>query len=62
MHPVIYESSDKDLVKRLALKMRRDSGPSGMYTNRQRSILVSKDYGTPNMDSGKAFVKVKKIH
>lgn len=34
MHPVIYESSDKDLVKRLALKMRRDSGPSGMYTNR----------------------------
>ena len=50
------------MVKEVALKTKGGCGPSGLDADGWRKILVSKSYGTINIDLRRAFVNViKKI-
>ena len=62
VHPVVFEDIDENMVKEAALKTKGGSGHSGRDADRWRKILVSKSYGTINVDLRQAFANViKKI-
>ena len=62
VHPVVFEDIDENMVKEAALKTKGGSGHSGLDADRWRKILVSKSYGTINVDLRQAFANViKKI-
>ena len=62
VHPVVFEDIDENMVKEAALKTKGGSGHSGLDSDRWRKILVSKSYGTINVDLRQAFANViKKI-
>ena len=50
VHPVVFEDIDENMVKEAALKTKGGSGHSGLDADRWRKILVSKSYGTINVD------------
>ena len=60
VHPVVFEDIDENMVKEAALKTKGDSGPSGLDADGWRKILVSKSYGTINVDLRRAFANVIK--
>ena len=62
VHPVGFEDIDENMVKEAALKIKGGSGHSGLDADGWRKILVSKSYGTINVDLRQAFANViKKI-
>ena len=62
VHPVVFEDIDENMVKEAALNTKGVSGHSGLDADRWRKILVSKSYGTINVDLRQAFANViKKI-
>ena len=50
VYPVVFEDIDENMVKEAALKTKDGSGPSGLDADGWRKILVSKSYGTINVD------------
>ena len=62
IHPVVFEDTDESMVNETVPKTKSGSGPSGLDADGWRKILVSKSYGTINVDLRRAFANViKKI-
>ena len=60
VHPVRFESINEELIRRAAIKLKGDSGPSGMDADGWQRILASNSFGTANSDLQKAFANVVK--
>ena len=60
VHPVKFENIDAELVRKVAIKTRGCSGPSGMDADGWRRILTSKSFSKPSSDLCKAFAEVIK--
>ena len=60
VHPIKFDAIDADLVKRAAVRTRGGAGPSGLYADGWRKILITKQFGTSFTDLCKNIAKVIK--
>ena len=50
IHNIVYEGVNKDLVKKTAIKTKRECGPSGLDADNCRRILLSNQLGSSPLE------------
>ena len=58
IHPVNFQSIDKEMIRKAAIRTEGSSGPSGVDANCWRGILASNNFRTESSDLRKAFANV----
>ena len=56
--PVKFQSIDKEVIRKAAIRTKGDSGPSGMDVDGWHRIPASNNFGTSSSDLRKAFANV----
>ena len=58
IHLVKFQSIDEEMIRKVSIRTKGGSGPSGMAVDGWRRILASNNFGTSSSDLRKTFANV----